>query len=73
LAKIVGVWAAAALPMGFLAWVCVPLLRDQLGGHDPFIESLLICLNVGLLWILALILILLRRKQGGECLAELLR
>jgi hypothetical protein len=64
LAKIVGVWAAAALPMGFLAWVCVPLLRDQLGGRDPFIESLLICLNVGLLWTLALTLILLRREQG---------
>ena len=65
LAKIVGVWAAAALPMGFLAWTCVPLLRDQLGGRDPFIESLLICLNVGLLWTLALTLILLRREQGG--------
>ena len=64
LAKIVGVWAAAALPMGFLAWVCVPLLRDQLGGRDPFIESLLICLNVGLLWTLALTPILLRREQG---------
>ena len=64
LAKIVGLWAAAALPMGFLAWVCVPLLRDQLGGRDPFIESLLICLNVGLLWILALTLILLRHEQG---------
>jgi uncharacterized protein len=50
--------------MGFLAWVCVPLLRDQLGGRDPFIESFLICLNVGLLWILALTLILLRREQG---------
>jgi membrane protease YdiL (CAAX protease family) len=64
LAKIVGVWAAAALPMGFLAWVCVPLLSDQLGGRDPFIKSLLICFNVGLLWVLALTLILLRREQG---------
>ena len=64
LAKIVGVWAAAALPMGFLAWVCVPLLRDQLGGRDLFIESLLICFNVGLLWTLALTKILLRREQG---------
>jgi hypothetical protein len=52
--------------MGFLAWVCVPLLRDQLGGRDPFIESLLICLNVGLLWILALTLILLRREQADS-------
>jgi uncharacterized protein len=64
LAKIVGVWAAAALPMGFLGWVCVPLLSDQLGGRDPFIESLLICLNVGLFWVLGLTLILLRREQG---------
>ena len=66
LAKIVGVWAAAALPMGFLAWVCVPLLRDQLGGRDPFIESLLICLNVGLLWILALTLILLKNASRAD-------
>lgn len=64
LAKIVGVWAAAALPMGFLAWIAVPLLRDQLGGRDPFIEALLICFNVGLLWILVLTLILLRHEQG---------
>jgi CAAX protease family protein len=57
--------AAAALPMGFLAWIVVPLLRDQLGGRDPFIEALLICFNAGLLWILVLTLILLRHEQGG--------
>jgi membrane protease YdiL (CAAX protease family) len=38
------------------------LAREPVG--DPFIESLLVCLNVGLLWILALTLILLRRGQG---------
>jgi membrane protease YdiL (CAAX protease family) len=63
--QILGVWAAAAVPMGVLAWLVVPWLRDQLGGRDPFIESLLICLNAGLLWMIALVLILVRREQGG--------
>ena len=43
LAKILGVWAAAAVPMGVLAWIVAPLLRDQLGGRDPLAEALLIC------------------------------
>jgi uncharacterized protein len=63
LAKIAGVWAAATLPMGVLAWVVAPWLRDQLGGRDPFIEALLMCFVVGLLWQLALVLILVRREQ----------
>jgi uncharacterized protein len=65
LTQILAIWAAAALPMGLLAWIVAPWLRDQLGGRDPFIESLLICLTAGLLWMLALVLILLRRELGG--------
>src|SRR4051812_6503259 len=65
LGQILGIWAAAALPMGALAWIVAPWLRDQLGGRDPFIEALLICFAVGLLWELALVLILLRRELGG--------
>jgi uncharacterized protein len=65
LAQILAVWAAAAVPMGVLAWIVAPWLRDQLGGRDPFIEALLICLNVGLLWQLVLVLILVRREQGS--------
>jgi uncharacterized protein len=63
--QILAIWAAAALPMGLLAWIVAPWLSDQLGGRDPFIESLLICLTAGLLWMLALVLILLRRELGG--------
>jgi uncharacterized protein len=63
--QILAIWAAAALPMGLLAWIVAPWLRDQLGGRDPFIEALLICLTAGLLWELALVLILLRRELGG--------
>ena len=65
LAQILGVWAAAALPMAFLAWIAVPLLRDELGGDEPFVKALLICLPVGLIWQFVLVLILLRRELGG--------
>src|SRR6266576_1451393 len=65
LAKILGVWAAAAVPMGVLAWVVAPLLRDQLGGRDPFAEALPICLTAGLVWQFVLTLILVSRELGG--------
>jgi membrane protease YdiL (CAAX protease family) len=65
LAQILGVWAAAAVPMGVLAWIVAPWLRDQLGGRDPFIEALLICLTAGLIWQLVLVLILVKRELGG--------
>ena len=65
LAQILAVWAAAAVPMGVLAWIVAPWLSHHLGGRDPFIEALLICFNAGLIWMLALTLILVRREQGS--------
>jgi uncharacterized protein len=65
LAQILAVWAAAAVPMGVLAWVVAPWLRDQLGGDDPFAQALLICITAGLIWQFVLILILTRRDLGG--------
>jgi membrane protease YdiL (CAAX protease family) len=65
LAEILAVWAAAAVPMGVLAWIIAPWLRDQLGGDDPFAEALLICLTAGLIWQFVLVLILVRRELGG--------
>lgn len=62
--RILAVWAAAALPMGVLGWVVAPWLADHVGGRDPFITALLICFNAGLLWMLALVLILVRRERG---------
>jgi len=50
--------------MGILAWVVAPWLGHHLGGRDPFIEALMICFNAGLIWMLALVLILVRREQG---------
>jgi uncharacterized protein len=65
LAQILCVWAAAALPMAVLSWIAVPVLRDQLGGDEPFVEALLICLTAGLVWQFVLVLILIRQELGG--------
>ena len=60
LVQILGVWAAAAVPMGVLAWVVAPWLRDQLGGDEPLAQALLILLTLGLIWQFVLVLILVR-------------
>jgi uncharacterized protein len=65
LRRILGAWAATAVPMGVLLWLVAPWLSDRLAGPDPFIQALLICFAVGLVWQIALLLILLGREQGG--------
>jgi membrane protease YdiL (CAAX protease family) len=65
LAQILGVWAAAALPMAALAWIVAPWLGDQLGGSEPLARGLLICFTAGLIWQFVLVLILVRRELGS--------
>jgi len=64
LAKIVGVWAAAAVPMGALAWVVAPLVGGH-GGPVPLARALLVCLTVGLVWQFVLVLLLVHWEQGS--------
>jgi membrane protease YdiL (CAAX protease family) len=64
LAEILAVWAAAAVPMGVLAWIVAPWLRDRLGGDEPLAQALLILLTLGLIWQFVLVVILLRRELG---------
>ena len=52
--------------MGVLAWIAAPWPSHHLGGRDPFTEALLICFNTGLVWMLVLTLILVRREQGAS-------
>ena len=47
---IAGVWAAAALPMGMLAWVFAPWFADQLSGPGAFTRSMITALTIGLGW-----------------------
>lgn len=63
--RIAAVWAAAAVPMGVLGWLVAPWLAHRIGGRDPFITSLLVCFNAGLLWQLGLVLGLVRRERGS--------
>ena len=65
LREILVVWAAAAVPMGLLAWVGAPWLEDQLEGEEPLAQALLILLTAGLVWQFFLVLILLRRELGS--------
>lgn len=61
---IAGVWAAAALPMGLLAWVWAPWFADQLGGPSAFPRAMITALTIGLAWQFLLVMLLVRREQG---------
>ena len=65
LAQILAVWAAAALPMGALAWVVAPLVAGQLDGPVPLMRTLLALLTVGLMWQFVLVLVLVHRERGS--------
>src|SRR5919108_2004122 len=64
LRRILTVWAAAALPMGVLAWVVAPLVADQLSGPGSLARALIITLTAGLIWQFLLVLLLVGREQG---------
>src|SRR4051812_33499048 len=63
--KIAAVWAAAALPMGFLAWVFSPWLADRLHGPYQLPKALLLSLTAGLIWQFVLVAVLVGREQGS--------
>src|SRR5215217_486698 len=65
LPKILGIWAAAALPMGALAWVVAPWLAGRLDGSVPLIRTLLALLTVGLMWQFVLVMVLVYRERGS--------
>jgi membrane protease YdiL (CAAX protease family) len=62
---VIGVWAAAAVPMGLLAWLVAPLLADQFSGPGALPRALFITLTAGLIWQFVLVMFLVRREQGS--------
>jgi membrane protease YdiL (CAAX protease family) len=63
LRRILGVWAAAALPMAVLAWVGAPLLATRLDGPAPLAQALLILLTMGLVWQFLVVAWMVWREQ----------
>jgi len=63
-ARILGTWAAAAIPMGLLAWVVTPVLAHVFEGPTALARALLLSLTAGLAWQFVLVLVLVRREQG---------
>ena len=65
LAKILGIWALAAIPMGILSWIVFPALSpdsslDPLGAGVTRIGLL----TIGLIWLFVLSMIFVRLEEG---------
>lgn len=60
---ILAVWAAAAFPMGALAWLVTPRLADAMSGDAAFVRALLISLTAGLAWQFVLVVGLVAGEQ----------
>jgi uncharacterized protein len=65
LAKILGIWALAAAPMGILSWIVSPLLAPDFEA-DPlaFGVTRIVLLALGLVWLFVLSMIIVRREEG---------
>jgi uncharacterized protein len=59
---ILAIWAAAALPMGALAWIVAPAIADG-DGAESLVRPLIACLTVGLVWQFLLVVALVGHEQ----------
>jgi uncharacterized protein len=65
LAKILGIWALAAIPMGILSWIVFPALSPDYNS-DPLGAGVtrIVLLTIGLIWLFVLSLIIVRQEEG---------
>jgi membrane protease YdiL (CAAX protease family) len=65
LAKILGIWALAAIPMGILSWVVFPALSPGYSS-DPLRAGVtrIVLLALGLVWLFVLSMIIVRQEEG---------
>jgi len=66
LAKILGIWALATLPMSILGWVVFPLVAPDFES-DPLAAGVtrVILLTIGLIWLFVLSMIIVRQEEGN--------
>jgi hypothetical protein len=62
--RVLATWAAAALPMGVLAWVVAPVLAHVFEGPSAWPRAIVLSLTVGLVWQFVLVVLLVHREQG---------
>src|SRR5438105_13407196 len=72
LRQILAVWLAATAPMSILGWGIAPWLSDRIGGRHAFLDALLICFDVGLVWMILLVLMRVGGVQGSLSWSHLL-
>ena len=65
LAKILGIWALATVPMGILSWIVFPALSPDFNS-DPLGAGVtrLVLLTIGLIWLFVLSMIIVRQEEG---------
>jgi membrane protease YdiL (CAAX protease family) len=65
LAKILGIWALAAIPMGILSWIVFPALSPDFGS-DPLGAGVtrIVLLTFGEIWLFVLSMIIVRQEEG---------
>jgi len=65
LARILGIWALAAIPMGILSWIVFPALSPDFDS-DPLGAAVtrIVLLGFGLIWLFVLSMILVRQEEG---------
>lgn len=65
LARILGIWAFAAIPMGILSWIVFPALSPDFGS-DPLGAGVtrIVLLTIGLIWLFVLSMIIVRQEEG---------
>jgi membrane protease YdiL (CAAX protease family) len=63
--QVLAFWVAVTAPMSILGWLVAPWLSHRISTRDPFIDALVFCFNVGLIWMLVMTLIIVRREQGS--------
>lgn len=62
--RILAVWAAAAVPMGLVAWVVAPGLAPPQMDQGAFARTLILGFTAGLVWQGLLVLWIVYREQG---------
>jgi uncharacterized protein len=72
-AGVAAVWAAAAIPMGLLAWVVAPAVAGAGASPRRFAVTLILALTAGLIWQFVLVMLIVGREQHSLRWAALRR